>query len=313
MPVRVRSLDVTTDLPRVAAIIALVDAEHVTTQDLAASILRTDGLHLHLAAMTESRHVIGYASWRHFPWDRLDKAAERILVDPAYRGRGAGSALHSAGEAYARAHGLTHLACEVADTDAAALGFAQRRGFAVNRHHCNSFLDPLAFDEAPFAGVVETAETGGIRFFSFAEESSPEHEHMLYDLYVRTAPDIPGNDSPGMEPFAEWRRAVLEHRTSRPDCLLVAADGDRFVGVTHMAYDERDQSMFTWYTAVAPSHRGRNIALALKLLSIRAARRYGARRLGTSNDSLNAPMLAINRKLGYRNEPGTLVLSKDVV
>ena len=50
--------------------------------------------------------------------------------------------------------------------------------------------------------------------------------------------------------------------------------------------------------------RGRGIALALKLLAIRAARRYGARYLRTNNDSENAPMLAVNRKLGYQPAPG---------
>jgi hypothetical protein len=46
------------------------------------------------------------------------------------------------------------------------------------------------------------------------------------------------------------------------------------------------------------------VALGLKLLAIRAARRHGARYLRTNNDSENAPMLAVNRKLGYQPAPG---------
>ncbi len=38
--------------------------------------------------------------------------------------------------------------------------------------------------------------------------------------------------------------------------------------------------------------------------SIRCAKRQGAASIRTNNDSQNAPMLAINRKFGYRPEPG---------
>lgn len=51
-------------------------------------------------------------------------------------------------------------------------------------------------------------------------------------------------------------------------------------------------------------YRGRGIAQALKIVAWRTARRYGAKYLRTANDSMNAPMLAINRKMGYKPEPG---------
>jgi hypothetical protein len=46
------------------------------------------------------------------------------------------------------------------------------------------------------------------------------------------------------------------------------------------------------------------LALAVKLASIEWAARNGIVQLATRNDEENAPMLAINRKLGYR--PGAL-------
>lgn len=51
-------------------------------------------------------------------------------------------------------------------------------------------------------------------------------------------------------------------------------------------------------------YRGRGLAQALKLQTVLLARRAGMRTIRTNNDSLNAPMLAVNRKLGYRPEPG---------
>jgi hypothetical protein len=46
------------------------------------------------------------------------------------------------------------------------------------------------------------------------------------------------------------------------------------------------------------------VAQALKLHAIRCARRYGAVYIRPHNDSENAPILAINRKLGYQPQPG---------
>jgi hypothetical protein len=42
----------------------------------------------------------------------------------------------------------------------------------------------------------------------------------------------------------------------------------------------------------------------LKLQTILLAKQKGIRYVRTDNDSKNAPMLAINRKLGYKPEPG---------
>src|SRR5439155_22098517 len=88
---------------------------------------------------------------------------------------------------------------------------------------------------------------------------------------------------------------------------ILALDGDRMVGLAAIgqAADKPDAA-FNAFTGVDPAYRGRGIATALKLLGVRHARRLGARYVWTDNDSTNAPMLAINRKLGYRPRPGQL-------
>ena len=59
-------------------------------------------------------------------------------------------------------------------------------------------------------------------------------------------------------------------------------------------------------------YRGRKIAQALKVLAARYARAHGMKKIRTDNDSLNAPMLAVNRKLGYRPLAGTFIMGKDL-
>ena len=75
-----------------------------------------------------------------------------------------------------------------------------------------------------------------------------------------------------------------------------------------VGYYERSNSMHNAFTGVERAYRGRKLGLALKLLAIQCARSYGATSIMTDNDSQNAPMLAINRKLGYKSEPGLYML-----
>ena len=65
---------------------------------------------------------------------------------------------------------------------------------------------------------------------------------------------------------------------------------------THGAYNV--------HTGVLRPYRGRGLGLALKLAAISYAQAQGARYLRTNNDSLNAPVLALNQRLGYQSEPG---------
>ena len=53
------------------------------------------------------------------------------------------------------------------------------------------------------------------------------------------------------------------------------------------------------FTGTSREHRGRGLALAVKLASTRWAAENGIALLVTTNDEANASMLAVNRRLGY--------------
>jgi len=54
------------------------------------------------------------------------------------------------------------------------------------------------------------------------------------------------------------------------------------------------------FTGTRRAYRGRGLALAVKLASINWAAANGITRLLTYNDATNAPMLAVNARLGYQ-------------
>ncbi|MDE3229647.1 MAG: GNAT family N-acetyltransferase, partial [Chloroflexota bacterium] len=220
------------------------------------------------------------------------------------RGQGVGAALWRAALAWLRTEGATGVEVDVRDNDPAALRFAEARGFGRERHRFESTLDLASFDETPFAGAIARAEAAGYRFFSLADVGDTEEaQRRDYEVNRRAALDTPGAWQTFM-PFADWRRNVCEASWYRLDGQIIAARGDEWVGLAAIGYFAVTNSMYNMITGVDREHRGRSVAQALKLLSIRCARRYGAAYIRTHNDSENAPMLAINRKLGYQPQPG---------
>jgi RimJ/RimL family protein N-acetyltransferase len=97
----------------------------------------------------------------------------------------------------------------------------------------------------------------------------------------------------------------------RPEGIFLAADGAAWVGLAIVGTFPETNSMYNMITGVDAAYRGRGIAQALKVLSIRYAQQAGATYIRTNNDSQNAPMLAINRKLGYQPQPGVYSMVRE--
>jgi len=64
----------------------------------------------------------------------------------------------------------------------------------------------------------------------------------------------------------------------------------------------RPDTLRVGYTGTHPDFRGRGIGTELKRRAAHFARGRGFRYLIAGNDSLNGPILAINRRLGFRPE-----------
>jgi RimJ/RimL family protein N-acetyltransferase len=70
--------------------------------------------------------------------------------------------------------------------------------------------------------------------------------------------------------------------------------------VSLLIADEESGRGANMFTGTQRAYRGRGLGLAVKLASIAWAREHGITQIATRNDETNAPMLAINRRLGYR-------------
>lgn len=301
-----RPLNLETDAARYAELRGIISPKPVTIQQIREweDHFPRDGIRQRVVAVDARGAIIGYNNIGRVPFMLPNSFWIEVVVASEYRRRGIGARLYDNAFEFARAQGATRLECEVRDDEPAWLEFAQARGFAIDRHIFDSTLDLATFDEARFAGVIEAVQQQGIRFFTLADAGNTEtNQRKLYELNKRNSLDIPGSEGtfPRFEDFCKF---VFESSWFRADGQILAADGERWVGLGAVGYFANTNSTCNMHTGVLKEYRGRKIALALKLLAIRYSRALGAVLLRTDNDSQNAPILAINQKLGYAPEPG---------
>jgi GNAT superfamily N-acetyltransferase len=308
MPIQFRAPLLPDEYDRLADLLTQAFMQPPTADDLAENDRDLPpGSILHRTiAVDGNGQVIGLGEAFRYPNTKAGKFYLTVVVDRNARGAGIGSALLEQVESFAISQGGNYFVGSVRDDDPVSLAYIHKRGYATERHGFTSRLDLTTWDGAPHAGVLEEVRAGGIRLLSLAEHAGPEAEARLYELMSRTMVDLPGYEAAQFMSFETWQNGFIKRAGA--ENVIIAADGDRFVGVTIM--NKTDAGLYTAHTSVDRAYRGRHIALALKLYSIELARDRGLKAMTTGNDSLNAPMIAVNRKLGYVPQAGEYDVAK---
>lgn len=231
-----------------------------------------------------------------------------VEVHPTARHRGIGSRLLAAVDA-ATDHRLPTLVM-VPETDPASVAFAERHGFTERDRQSESSLDMASFEPERFASAIAAAAEQGIELTTMADVDSPEVRQHLFKLANRVTQDMPSRDPMAAMTYDEFVASWLEAHHSRPDLLTLALDHGRPVAASVINV-QSDGSGFNWMTGVDPAHRGRGLGLAVKVDSLRRAKEAGVTFVRTTNHERNAPMLAINRRLGYETLPAIVWLIRD--
>ncbi|GAA5502103.1 hypothetical protein Dxin01_01842 [Deinococcus xinjiangensis] len=253
--------------------------------------------------LEEGERVLGLAHLAASPFAPPDSLYALTMVDPAARGQGRGEALWQTLLAAAQAAGVRGLSSEVADTDPQSLAWAERRGFAVQFQRFASELDLLNFGAAAFAPDLARVAAQGVTFADLGGANAQQIDTYLNFVADRLTetPDLAGHPR---WPLAEVAKLLhLDRAEARPEWLILALNPKgEWLGTTallrygDMAYNE--------FTATQPQARGRGLALPLKLEAIARAQAAGLSGMRTNNHSANAPMLAVNRRLGFVPKAG---------
>lgn len=301
-----RLLNLETDTPDLGRLLSLTRPESVTLEQVhdwwqprQAEIRQT------ILALNKAGQVTGMADAQRTPSMRPAHFWLSVVVLPEWRRQGTGARLFENGVLFVRSQGGIVLESAIRDNDPGSLQFAERRGYWIERHSFDSVLDLASFEASYFSGLLEQIQAAGFRFFSLADLGTltEPSKQKLYELNRITGLDNPGNNR-SFPSYADFCKNVFEASWFHPADQMLATYRDQWAGLTALAFYPEGNYAFNAFTGVLPEYRGRGLATALKLQAIERARSYGAKYIRTNNDSQNAPMLAVNRKLGYQPRPG---------
>jgi len=236
------------------------------------------------AFVAEADGLVVGESWALRAWFGGGRSLMHVAVREEARGRGIGSALYDVALAHARTLGSERLSSLFHETPA-GVAFAAARGFREARAEQLSSVDPRTVDEQPAAEL---------------RPASAVDPHVLHRIDEETSRDMPQLGEYEPHPYEEWAEHVLAHPLFQPAGSFVAYSDGEPAAVSLLIADLESGRGGNMYTGTAAEFRGRGLALAAKLGSLRWAAEHGITQVATANDETNGPMLAINRRLGYR-------------
>jgi GNAT superfamily N-acetyltransferase len=217
-----------------------------------------------------------------------------ISVAPDVRGRGIGGELYDRAVSHLREVGA-RTAGNWALPDGKA--FLERRGHERRRSSWQSALDLRDADLSELGALEERKAREGFRVLAVRDVLDRPRD--LYELDAVTSLDEPSDFPIDTMDYDNWLRRTYLHPALRGEGSRVVVGGDRLVAWALIDTDGERRAA-NEFTGTHPEFRGRGLARLVKLAVAAWARDDGVETLFTGNDAANAPMLAINERMGYR-------------
>ena len=265
----------------------------------------------------DGREVVGAMDLNHASGAFVaDTYWMEVMVFPEHRRRGVGSALYERVESIVGSRSGRILRIGVKESMTDGVRFVTKRGFTETKRDWESRLDVASFEEAPFAGAFGRIEAEGITVTTLAKELARDRNSALrqaYELHEDCRLDVPSTDPITRHDFGHFKKEI-DGPSALPEAYYIAVDRDgRYVGESNLWASLEDPT-FIWQglTGVRRDARGKGIAMALKLHTVRYAKERGKREIKTWNDVRNQPMLRINEAMGFVKQPVWIAFEKVV-
>ncbi len=261
--------------------------------------------------------VVGFGLVNHMRWAYVaTKYRIDVTVHPDHRGRGHGTVLYEALLDKVRTRAGKTVAAAAKESMADGVQFLTKRTFREVKRDWESRLFVKGFDFGRFGTADDRVARQGIRITTLADEMQrdPAAVQKAFELNEDCRMDVPSVDPPTRHTFDEFRRDDIDAPNALLDAFYIAVDKDgRYLGLSNM-FRSLDDPTFIWQgiTGVRREARGKGIAMALKLRTVRYAIDKGIEHIKTWNDVHNKPMLSINEAMGFAKQPAWISYEKDL-
>ncbi|MFG2055488.1 GNAT family N-acetyltransferase [Micromonospora sp. NPDC048930] len=255
--------------------------------------------------------------------DNTENASVELVVDPAYRRRGVGRALHEHGLTVLREHGGKRM---VGSTVTALPGeehrelpgaaFAAAVGARPALADVRRRLDVTTLDRSRLAALLAGARAAaaGYRAVRWRDHVPEEHVADVAHLEGRLLLDAPlgelawEQEQMDAERIRGVERALDGRGIRRYNVGAVHEASGRLVAWSQLSFDASSvQHAWQQITIVDPEHRGHRLGLLCKAENLAYALTHEPelRVIDTYNAAENTHMIAINEQLGFRPAAGS--------
>ena len=235
-----------------------------------------------------------------------------IDVHPAHRARGIESQLYDHLLEVLAPFDPILLRGDAKENRPEEVRFWLERGFVEEDRYWESRLNPQTFDPAPYVHLDEAMRNIGVSIqpLSTLIDTHPDYQRLIYDIDWEFTQDEPLPETPTRPDFEVYKKH-FDTPDFLPDALQVAVYGGQWRGFSELSGSEGNaRYLYNGFTAVGRELRGKGVATALKVKNLIWAKERGYTEIKTWNNSLNAPMLAVNIKLGFVRQPAEINFKK---
>ena len=257
---------------------------------------------------------------RGFNWltrDKMDahRANCYVVVSMGHRHQGIGSRLYKDVEEISLASAIRELRATFPDRLPESRAFAEKRGFTLISHSIGMQLDLEKLDLQPFLDLVTDLERQGYEFTSMETLGNTEaDQRKLYLLNDVTASQTMGTEGEhSWSSFEDFQQSVCQSNWYNPagQMVVIEKNTGKWVAMSAITRFEGQEEAYNLFTGVDEAFRGRRLAQAVKAKALLFSRDVlGVKKVRTNHNSLNEPMIAIDRKLGYVQSPGYYYMRK---
>jgi GNAT superfamily N-acetyltransferase len=281
------------DVPAASRVLNASEPDRVLTVEGMLHFVRTvpERARRALWAAEEDGELVGWAA-AGLNWESLGDGDcfANLVVHPQHRGHGIGAALWERLDEHLGSIGAKRITAGGQD-EPGSHSFASARGFRETFRVRVSRLDLTTLPPPP--DLPEGVELRP--FTAYADDPRP-----VYELDNEVSKDIPLDQPLGDADWDEWldrywRHPMVDHERS----LVLLVDGVPASFTLIITAGESGRAM-TGMTGTLRAYRGRGLAELVKRHSLALAAEAGLTVALTENDESNAPMLAVNNRLGYR-------------